>query len=221
MTSACLSDLRLDELLADELAADAAAAASAHLGDCARCRDRERELVAERMQFRTAMMPPLRARRRGRRLAVASAAGVAAAAAFALVVHNGNAGDTTRTKGGAYLGLVVVRGAAMHRAGPGEVVHPGDTLSYVVTTGEPAYVAVASRDGAGRVTIYVPFERVTAGRDLQLSLATVLDATLGPEQLVAVFCSAPIAGALVRSAIDGRDPPGCTVDRLAIEKVYP
>jgi hypothetical protein len=87
-----------------------------------------------------------------------------------------------------------------------------------VTTAEPAYVAVASRDGAGRVSIYVPSEHVAAGRDTQLSLATVLDATLGTEQLAAVFCAAPIGDAVVTSALD-RDPPGCTVDRLMIEKV--
>jgi len=217
MTSACLSDLRLDELLADELAADAATAATAHLGDCARCRDREHELAAERARFRAAM-PPLRRRRR-RLVAIAGGAAVTAAAALAVALFvRAGAGGTTRTKGGAHLGLVVVRGSQMHRAGPGELVHAGDTLSYVVTTAAPVHVAVASRDPAGRVTIYVPFERVAAGRELQLSLATVLDATLGREQVAAVFCAAPVTDALVRDAID-RDPPGCTVDRIAIEKV--
>jgi hypothetical protein len=215
MITACLSDLRLDELLADELPVDAAAAAGEHLGDCRRCRDRKRELAAERARFRAAM-PPLR-RRRSRSVALAGGA-LAAAAVVALVVRGGNTGDGIRSKGGAHLGVVVVRGATMQRGGPGELTRPGDTLSYVVTTPEPAYVAVASRDGAGRITIYVPFEYVAAGRDIQLSVATVLDATLGRERLVAVFCPEPIAAALLHDAVD-RDPPGCTVDRLAIEKV--
>jgi hypothetical protein len=212
--TACLSDLRIDELLADELAAETATAATAHLGACARCRDRERELIDDRTRFRAAM-PPLRRRRRG--IYATACAALAAAAVLALVLRGGG-GDETRTKGGAHLGLIIVRGRAVHPGGPGELVHRGDTLSYVVTTAEPAYVAVASRDGAGRVSIYVPSEHVAAGRDIQLSLATVLDATLGTEQLVAVFCAAPIADAVVTSALD-RDPPSCTVDRLMIEKV--
>jgi hypothetical protein len=212
--TACLSDLRIDELLADELAAETAAAATTHLGDCARCRDRERELFEDRARFRAAM-PPLRRRRRG--IYVGVCAAMAAAAVIALVVRGGG-GDETRTKGGAHLGLIIVRGSTMHPGGPGELVRFGDTLSYVVTTAEPAYVAVASRDGAGRVSIYVPAEHVAPGRDVQLSLATRLDATLGTEHLAAVFCTAPIANAVVIGALD-RDPPGCTVDRLTIEKV--
>jgi hypothetical protein len=211
MTTACLSDLRLDELLANELAAETAAAATTHLGDCARCRDRERELAAERDRFRAAI--PLLRRPRRHLLAVAGAA-LAAAAAIVVFVRTRDDG-VIRTKGSAHLGVIVVRGATMQR---GDLAHPGDTLSYVVTTPEPAFVAVASRDAAGAVTIYVPFEPVAAGRDVQLSLATRLDATLGHEKLVAVFCPAPVAEALVRDAID-RDPPGCTVDRLTIEKV--
>lgn len=215
MTTACLSDLRLDELLAAELAAELATAATAHLDECARCREREHELAADRARFRAAM--PLRRPRRSRAVALAGGA-LAAAAMVALVVRGGGTDGGIRRKGGAHLGVVVVRGATMQRGGPGEITHPGDTLSYVVTTPEPAYVAVASRDGAGRVTIYVPFERVAAGRDLQLSLATRLDATLGREQLVAVFCREPLATALLRDAVD-HDPPGCVVDRFDIEKV--
>src|SRR5204862_5881114 len=99
-----------------------------------------------------------------------------AAAGVAIVLRDPAA--ATRTKGGPRLGIVVVRGEAMRRGGPGERVHPGDTLSYVVTTTEPAYVAVVGRDAAGGVTTYVPPERIAAGRDVQLSLATVLDGTL-------------------------------------------
>jgi hypothetical protein len=77
---------------------------------------------------------------------------------------------------------------------------------------------VVSRDDAGRIATYVPAERVPAGRDHQLSVATVLDGSLGVEQLAAVFCAAPIAPAALRDAFD-RDPAGCTVDRADIEKL--
>ena len=209
MTSGCLSDLRFDELLAGELATEAAAMATDHLGDCARCRDRQRELLADRARFRAAR-PALRRRRWIGAVALGAAAGLA-------ITLRGPS-DATRTKGGARLGFVVVRGQAMQRGGPGEHVHPGDTLSYVVTTAEPAYVAVLSRDAAGHITTYVSPERVPAGRDLQLSLATVLDDTLGIEQLHGVFCAEPVAMTALRDAPD-RAPAGCTVDRIDIEKV--
>jgi len=96
----------------------------------------------------------------------------------------------------------------------GELVHPGDTLTYLITTAEPAYVTVLGRDAAGRVTIYVPTARVAPGRDVQLPLATLFDDTLGREELVAVFC--PDATAVTST---GDPPAGCTLDRLTIEKV--
>jgi hypothetical protein len=53
---------------------------------------------------------------------------------------------------------------------------------------------------------------VAAGRDVQLTIATLLDGTLGREELVATFCADAADVAL------DPPPPGCTVDRLAIEK---
>jgi len=214
--TACLSDLCLDELITGELAPDAAAAATGHLDDCMRCRERERTLVEARAHFRAAM-PPLRRRRWTRRAVIGAAAGaLASAAAVVLVLHR--APDETRTKGGPRLGLVIVRGEVMLRARAGDRVHPGDTLSYLVATAAPAHVAVVGRDAAGRISTYVPLEQVPAGRDIQLTVATVLDGTLGVEQLYGVFCAAPIAEPALRATPD-RAPPGCIVDRIDIEKV--
>jgi len=207
MMAACLSDLRIDELLAGELPADDAAAATAHVAGCARCRARRGELFADRAAFRAAL-PALHRRR------WVGTAAMAALAAAGVAILLRDPAAATRTKGGARLGVVVVHGDAMRRGGPGERVHPGDTLSYLVTTAEPVHVAVIGRDAAGRVTTYVPFERVPAGREVQLSLATVLDGTLGVEQLYGVFCAEPVA-----LADPDRAPAGCVIDRIAIEKV--
>jgi len=221
----CLSDLRLDELLAGELAGDDATATERHLGECARCRTRHTALVADRAQFRAALRPLTRKRTAWHGPALAAGA-VALAASAALVVRTPD--DGTRSKGGARLGFVVVRGDVMRAGGPGERVHPGDTLSFLVTSARPSYVAVLGRDAAGRVSVYFPSgdraERVAAGRDLQLPQAVVLDGTLGHEQLYGVFCAAPVALAALRDATGAgqleREPPeGCTVDRLAIEKL--
>jgi len=214
----CLSDLCLDERIAGELARDAARAADDHLAGCARCERRYGELAAARAQFRAAI-PALKPRRA--RAAIAIGGALAVAASVALVVRPD---DGTRTKGGARLALVIARDDAMRIAGAGERVHPGDTVSFLVTSAQPVYVAVISRDGAGHTSVYFPpGERaapVAAGRDVQLPRATVLDDTLGPEQLSGVFCDAPIAVAALQGALAaGALPAGCVVDVVAIEKV--
>jgi hypothetical protein len=65
------------------------------------------------------------------------------------------------------------------------------------------------------VTIAAP---VAAGAEQPLPIATVLDATLGREQLLAVFCERPAPVAALRAALPA-PPPGCTLDTFAIEKV--
>ena len=220
MTSACVSDLRLDELFAGELPAGDAAVVSEHVAGCERCRDRERALASDRTRFRAAV-PPLRRRRRPW-VAIAGSA-LAAAAAVAIVVRT--PADATRLKGGARLAFVVARAASrtMIVGGPGERVRPGDTLSYLVTAAQPSFVAVLSRDPAGRVAPYFPrgdrAQWVPAGRDVQLPIATRLDDSLGSERLAAVFCDRPVALAELTSAVDGAPPEGCTVDRVDLEKV--
>lgn len=220
MTSACVSDLRLDELHAGELPAGDAAAVAAHVAGCEHCRDRERALATDRARFRAAV-PPLRRRRPW--VAIAGSA-LAAAAAVAIVVRA--PADATRLKGGARLAFVVARAAhpaAMVVGGPGERVRPGDTLSYLVTAAQPSFVAVLSRDPVGRVAPYFPLgdraQWVPAGRDVQLPIATRLDDSLGPERLAAVFCDRPVALAELTAAVDGAPPEGCTVDRVDLEKV--
>jgi len=220
----CLSDLCLDERMAGELAADDARAADDHLAGCARCRRRHDELVAGRARFRAAI-PPLRRRATWRTVAAIGGA-LAVAASVALVLRAPVVG--TRTKGGARLGLVIARGDAMRIASAGERVHPGDTVSFLVTSARPTYVAVLSRDGAGRLSVYFPSDerttRVVAGREVQLPRATVLDDTLGIEQLYGVFCDAPVAVDTLRVALTAGPtepllPAGCVVDAAILEKV--
>ena len=236
MTStACVSDLRLDELLAGE---PVAAGTETHLASCAACQARRDELAAERERYRAAP-PPLPRLRRARAPWLVGA-GIAAAAAAVVVLaaaprtggEGGSGGEGgepavsgTRTKGGARLGFVVVHGGAMRTGGPGERVHPGDTLAFAVSTPRPAYVAVLGREPGGRTTVYFPAgpagaraARIEAGLEQQLPLATVLDDTLGAELLIAAFCDRPISLDELRTATV-MPPPGCTVDTAAIEKL--
>ncbi|HEV7554218.1 MAG TPA: hypothetical protein VGO00_02120, partial [Kofleriaceae bacterium] len=139
----CLSDLCLDEMLAGEHTDGAA-----HLASCARCRSREQILAVDRAAFRTAIPRLQRPSRVW--LGAGIVASLAAAAVVVLVVRVPD--DGTRTKGRAHLSLVVGHGASMQLA---DRARPGDTLTYLVTTMEPSYVAVLGRDASQRITTYV------------------------------------------------------------------
>jgi hypothetical protein len=116
------------------------------------------------------------------------------------------------------LGVYVQHGAEVRRAGPDEAVSPGDALRFSFSLPRPAWVAVLSLDGAGRASIYFPLggraERVEAGQDLPLPLATRLDSTVGPERLTALACDAPVELEPLRLALGvGAEvqPEGCRV----------
>jgi hypothetical protein len=136
----------------------------------------------------------------------------------------------TRAKGAAHIGFYVKRGASVVRGGPGEVLHPGDTLQLVYTATSASFLAVLSVDGAREVSVYFPdgsrAAPVEAGQEVQLPASTVLDATLGTETLHALFCDAPIDLAPVRAAFEAAPaappiPAGCAVDRVQVEKRAP
>jgi hypothetical protein len=120
----------------------------------------------------------------------------------------------------------VRHGEAVRRAVPGEVVAAGDDVRFSVTTPRPAWVAVLSVDPAGRASIYFPegprAARIAPGADVPLPLATRLDATVGEERVLGLFCDGPIELEPVRAAIersgDAAAPPGCEVTRWRFEK---
>jgi hypothetical protein len=200
----CLSDLRLDELLAGGADVDG----TAHLGACARCAARRDALAAEREALRPAL-PPLRAPRPRAPFALGAAAALAAALAAAIWVRDDGG---TRLKGGARLAVVVTRAGVSSLAAPGERVRPGDTLTFLVSAPAAAFVAVRGRDGAGHDAVHVPPTAITAGRDLELPIAVVLDGVLGREELTAIFC--PSEEAARSPAADG-----CERDHVVLEKV--
>jgi hypothetical protein len=233
-----LSDLRLDELLVGERPDHAA---YQHLATCGECRARRDELAADRAQF-LAAPPPLPARRPPPRPAPArisrrtrwlASGGLVAAAAIVLfvaplgrggsdVTPAGDAGETRTKGGGGRLGVIVEHRGEQRAALPGEVVHPGDTLVFEISTPRPTHVAVLGRDARGSLHIYFPSgpaaEALGAGADQPLPLATVLDESLGAERLIAAFCERPVPVAALRDAPEAA-PPGCAFDVFAIEKV--
>lgn len=224
---ACLSALRLDRWMAGELGSVEAEEVRAHVAGCARCGSAVESLRGAREGAR---LPPLRAvptparPARLRRL-VTVAAGLAAAAGVVLVLRPHAPADRTK---GARVGLAmyVRHGEEVRLAGPGEAVAPGDAVRFAVTTPEPAWVAVLSLDPAGRASVYFPegshAARIAPGADVPLPLATRLDATVGEERVLGLFCDRPIELEPVRAALesgaDGAAPEGCQVTRWSFVK---
>ena len=222
----CLSDLALDRLLRDE-PSPAAGAARAHLAACEKCRARMAELEAERAAFRAAP-PPLRRpaprRRLGRALG-AAAAGLAAAAAFALLLRPE---EGTRAKGGPSIGVWVEHDGRLRRAQSGERVAPGDFVQLTYSGAAPLYGAILSLDGAGRVSRYFPDEEHAAalapGSAQRFPRSTQLDDVLGRETVYALLCREPVAlKPLLDALAAGRAPaqPGCYVERVELDKERP
>jgi hypothetical protein len=234
---ACHSALRLDRWIAGELVPAEAGEISAHVAACDRCRAAAEALRASR---REALPPLFGAPRAARRAAIRprlgpglALVGGLAAAGLLLLVRAGDASRAPggeRTKGGGVsLGMWVQHGEAVRRAAPGEAVAPGDAVRFAVTTPAGAWVAVLSLDPAGRASVYFPAgpraERVEAGADVPLPLATRLDGTIGREQVVGLFCDHPAAIEPVRAALERGQgahgpaaPAGCQVTRWSFEK---
>lgn len=244
-----LSDLALDQLLTGEVdGTPVAEARRAHLARCAACAGRRREIEEDARRLLAARptlgeapaargaapaaasvrggwrgLPP----RRGRRL-FAAVGGMAALAA-ALVIAVGLAGRDTRPKGPPLELALFVR----HLDGrvedllPGGAAVPGEAVRVAVTARRAGYVGLASVDARGTVTSYTPgeqrFLRIAAGERRVVEGSLVLDATLGPERLLAVLCperlevSRLLAAVRERAAAPAADPVAAGRDAVPPE----
>jgi hypothetical protein len=131
-------------------------------------------------------------------------------------------------KGGVVFGVYRQRAEGGVPLRPGEVLGEGDVLQFEVKAGASGYVAVLSRDGAGRVTVYYPYGGDAAvahapGQPL-LPGAIELDGTPGTEQLYALFSPEPFAlGAAVKALESGQPlepvlPQAVRVARTRLDK---
>lgn len=219
---ACFSALHLDRFALGELDPAAANEVRAHLPTCARCSEAVQSL-RPREPLPPLRVVPLRPRSRWIRV-VAAGAGVAAAASVLLLLRP--SGPRQRSKGAGFaLGMYVQHGGEVRRAGAGEEVAPGDAVRFVVTVPADGYVAVLSLDAQGRGSIYYPAgpraAPVSRGSDLALPLGTRLDATVGEERIVGLFCAAPVELEPLRAALErggSAVPEGCQVTRWSFVK---
>jgi len=220
---ACFSALQLDWFLSGELDELGAQRIRQHLGDCSRCA----AAVAGMKSARDEPLPPLRVvplsdRRRRWPLFAAAGAGLSAAAALLLLIH----APGERVKGSRFaLDMYVEHAAQVRRASPGETIAPGDAVRFAVTAPVESYVAVLSLDPAGRASIYFPLgeraQAVAPGVQVALPLGTRLDATVGEERIVGLFCPSPVELEPLRVQLERGaflSPSGCQVTRWSFVK---
>jgi hypothetical protein len=200
----CLSDLALDRLRLEQLDdSRKREQARAHLGRCARCRDRMAGIeaaVAPPIDFRKTL--PRRNRWGWRALWLAPI--LAGATAVALLAPTHDRGQ--RSKGGGWqLGLVAQYPSG--RVAPvfqGQALSPGDSIRFQVSAPSDGFVSVISLDATGAVTPFVPATgnalAIHAGKRVLLDGAVRLDDAIGPERLMLLACPRPIAVAEVVAA---------------------
>jgi hypothetical protein len=114
-------------------------------------------------------------------------------------------------KSGAGPGLLVAvrRGDRVFPVQPGEPLRPGDQIRFVLERARHPFVMIASVDGAGQASIYVPFdgkESLAIGTNrredrVELPGSIIVDDSPGPERLFALLSRRPIDAASVRAAL--------------------
>ncbi len=204
-------------------------ATQAHLQTCERCATRLAALRADQERFAQFVFPRTVAAVEARvqspsfferfRLKLwLPAAGVATALA---VVAASQLTGGTQTEDDLYVGIKgaptlevwAARGTGGAFALSPEVpLQPDDRIRFVVNPAGSRFVLIASRDGAGAFTVYYPFGAtqsgaVEANTRAELPGSVQLDATLGAEQLYAIFSDRPLTSAEVEAALRAGGQP--------------
>ncbi len=209
------SELRVDKLLADELDRDAAMALRAHAAACTRCGEVLAEATATREAFE---FRPIGSRHRAwwRSSAVVVPIAMTAAVVLLLAWPARPSKDRVRTKGSSSLGWFVKHGLDVRRGLVHELVMPGDRLEFSTSATAPGWFAALAEDAGGVRSVYVPLQPIAPGRDRLAAGAIELDDTLGRETVTGVFCDHRFEPTTIDLVVV---PPGCTTDRLTLDKV--
>jgi hypothetical protein len=231
-----LSNLELDEWLAGERDAETRARFERHLTACEHCQARRARFEREAAQFyaeaphfgaapQLAAAMPSNTRAPGWALATL----VALAAGIALVAWPQLPDARTRIKGSSHLGFFVKRADLVRRGQHGEELYPGDFLRFIYSAEQSQYLAVFNQDMRA-TSVYFPAGaeavRVAAGSEVGLDFSVELDAQLGSERVIALFCRAPFAiepvrAALAASAALPAAVAECQRDEIRVQKVAP
>ena len=154
---------------------------------------------------------------------------IAAAAAAVLFVRT-ESRPAERTKGPGDTALIVLSGAPEQRPhvlSSGDRVRAGDYLQVAYSAKRDGFGAVLSRDGAGTTSVYVPaggsaMVPLPASIDAAYPASTILDDTLGVENVVALWCDVPLGLAPLVAELgatgDIAAPHGCIARRVTFTK---
>jgi hypothetical protein len=136
------------------------------------------------------------------------------------------AGNAVNIKGQGSLQVFARREDQVFLVSDGAVLTAGDAIRFLIDPPGMEHVVIGSVDGAGRATIYFPYQgpqsaRIDPRRRLEVPGSIILDEAPGPERLFAVFSSQPMASDLVRTALEGLGAQGEEAIRSASELPLP
>jgi hypothetical protein len=235
------SRLVLERLAAGELPEPERALHAAHAAACERCRARGAQITDDARDFARDIdiardVAAIVAASRAPRIRMIVASATAALACVAVVVMLARRPDdvpTERPKG--EVSFEVIRRDLHGRVGDvasGDRLRPDEAIRFRVTVHEPGYLTILGIDAARAITPYATTLAVARETPLLVAGSIILDATLGPERIVAVVCDWPvppavlIAGARGELTRAGGDPRtivrashGCRESSIVIEKV--
>ncbi len=108
----------------------------------------------------------------------------------------------------------------------GEALAPGDLVRFVVEPRGHRYLLVASIDGAGKVSVYHPFQGTVSaplGADARVELpgSIVLDRAPGPERIFALLSEVALSATAVRESLKGVEAGGPERIRQTVELPLP
>jgi hypothetical protein len=235
--------LSLDALRAGDLDPEHAEGAARHLHECGQCSARrvaldtdaarylERPDFAEPLARARALHAQRTRKRRSTWITwitcITGATSAAAILALSLLGTHTTQPKTERRKGRGSIGFYVARDGQVFRGQPGEHVRPGDRLRFTYRSDREGYLAILSLDAQGVASVFYPAPGsqralVPTGAEIELPVAVELDATLGPEQVFVLECSAPPAVDALKQALaqhrEIRAPDGCAVQRILLHK---
>lgn len=207
-----LSSLVIDALAAGKLDELEAIAARAHLATCTRCSADLAAAEAACAHFTSSVLPrtlPAIQRPRRRWWMLAPAILTPALAALALVYFIRDPApadrDDVRIKGSLTFQVFANRRGEVIPVRDSTRLAAGDSIRFVVGSGGPPYVMVASIDGAGHPSIYYPYDGARSGsatsEPSELPGSIVLDASPGPERVFALVSTEPIEADAVKAAL--------------------
>jgi hypothetical protein len=179
-----------------------------HLSSCELCRTDLANLAGDQRRFEREVFPQTRekiARRRWSWWPLALPTLAAAAAAW-LLIAPARLPPEVLPKGDATLAIFVAREGGALSVSDGQRLRPGDRIRFVLRPAGQRHAIVASLDGAGRTTVYHPFDgrqsaALPAGARIEIPGSIVLDRSPGPERVFAVLAPNPFPAALVVEAL--------------------